>query len=219
MQFHPDSAHTAHRLPDSDGRLSPDGPGFPAPALPGGPAELGAGGAAVPVHGGGNLPGGGAAGDGAVFPALCPNHQPRVERRCHRLCGYSGGECSEKRHRAPAQKSLSADGAGSSGGRKLSSAVPLPGPDGSNPAGGKPAADQLPGHRRGRCPPAGGGWLRHSGQPLDVGLPLRPRPDLAALQPLFPHSSLPSVGERTLFSAGSHPDDHFGLRNRKATQL
>ena len=55
--------------------------------------------------------------------------------------------------------------------------------------------------------------------PLDVGLPLCPRPDLAALQPLFPHSSLPSVGEWTLFSAGSRPDDRFGLRNRKATQL
>ena len=68
-------------------------------------------------------------------------------------------------------------------------------------------------------PPAGGGWLCHSGQPLDVGLSLCPCPDLAALPPLLPRSGLSSVGELALFSVGSRPDDCSGLRERKAAQL
>ena len=98
-------------------------------------------------------------------------------------------------------------------------AVSLSAPDGSGPAGGKPAACEASGHRCGHRPPAGGGWLCHSGQLLDVGLSLCPCPDLAALPPLLPRSGLSSVGELALFSVGSRPDDCSGLRERKAAQL
>ena len=91
--------------------------------------------------------------------------------------------------------------------------------NGRGSAGSQPDPGAVLGYRR-RCrPSAGGRGVRDSGQPVYVGVPLRPCPDLASFHALSPHPGLPPVGELALFPAGDRPGIGLGLCRGAAAQF